>query len=305
MHGGTVDVSSEGPDMGSEFIVRLPALSLEPPPLARKAEKLAGDPSHSRTILVVDDNRDLADSLGMFLRDAGHQVFVAYNGEEGLACAGREHPSAVLLDLGLPGMDGYAVAEKIRAQPALKNTTVIAISGYKPLDDERTRSARFDAHLVKPIAYGQLLSVLQQKLSARRDTEISLRAHRILLIEDNRELALLTAELLRDHGQEVDVALTGEAGIVKDAEFRPEVVFCDLNLPGTNGFETARILRQKRGAEPLLLVGLTGEQVEVYQSILAQTPFDLFLSKPLAWSKVRETLARFDQESPAAGQSNS
>jgi CheY-like chemotaxis protein len=169
MHAGTVTAVSAGPGMGSEFVVRLPALPTAPTAPASVAEQPLSEITPVKLgILVIDDNRDLAEGLALFLRNAGHRVRVAHDGETGMACAAEENPDVVLLDLGLPGIDGYTIAERMRATDALQNTTIVAVSGYPPVSDERTRRARFDAHVVKPIAYDRLLNLLQEKSTTGR-----------------------------------------------------------------------------------------------------------------------------------------
>ena len=113
---------------------------------------------------------------------------------------------------------------------------------------------------------------------------------RVLLIDDNRDLALLTAELLRQHGQTVEVAFDGDQGCQRAKAFRPEVVVCDLNLPGQSGFETAKRLRKDTGADPPLLIGVTADATVTLQEHVSQTPFDVFLSKPLTWPQFEKCL---------------
>jgi signal transduction histidine kinase/CheY-like chemotaxis protein len=169
MHGGSVSAASAGRGQGSEFTVRLPT-QLADHVAGREA---TGDPAEEMAeegamrILVIDDNRDLAESVAMYLRGTGHYVFVAYDGESGIASAEREPPDAILLDLGLPGIDGFEVASRLRVTPALQGAAIIAISGYKP-QEERLREAGFDTHLVKPVSYGRLMRTLRETLAARR-----------------------------------------------------------------------------------------------------------------------------------------
>jgi CheY-like chemotaxis protein len=114
-------------------------------------------------VLVVDDNRDLADSLSLLLEEIGYRVTTAYDGITGLDLALADPPQAVLLDLGLPGMDGYAVAGAIRREARLQNTRLIAMTGYgQPEDRERTRAAGFHAHLVKPVDWSLLRDILAE-----------------------------------------------------------------------------------------------------------------------------------------------
>jgi PAS domain S-box-containing protein len=151
LHGGSITAHSEGPGKGSEFVVRLPALSAAAAagPSRRGARPVSD--SASRRILVVDDNVDAAESLAMLLRLAGHDVHVAHNGPEALRAAAFS-PEVVLLDIGLPGMNGYDVARRWRQDPASRNALLVAVTGYGQ-DEDRRRSAEagFDYHLTKPV----------------------------------------------------------------------------------------------------------------------------------------------------------
>jgi len=154
MQGGSVSAYSEGPDRGSEFTVRLPAASA----MKTVDDGLLKTPSRPVTttpdacILIVDDNHDVADSTAMLLRAVGWKVHLAYDGEEAIQSARTLHPDAVLLDIGLPGVDGYQVAERIRAEPGNQRILIVAVSGYGQ-EEHRRRSKRagFDHHIVKPI----------------------------------------------------------------------------------------------------------------------------------------------------------
>lgn len=114
-----------------------------------------------RTVLVVDDNQDFAESLARLLELAGHRVEVAYDGEEALAACARCRPEAVVLDIGLPRLDGYEVARRLRRDPAHQGVLLVAVSGYgKDEDRERGREAGFDHYLVKPADPGVLKAIL-------------------------------------------------------------------------------------------------------------------------------------------------
>jgi two-component system, sensor histidine kinase len=159
LHGGTLVASSEGPGKGSEFLLRLP-LSEKPAKL-RDAREDAARKSASTRILVVDDNVDAADSLGIMLSYSGHDVRVVYSGRDALAVTQDFRPDAIILDLGMPGMDGYAVARAVRADPGFQQTRLIALSGYGQLEDRRrTAEAGFDEHLVKPVVFAALNAAL-------------------------------------------------------------------------------------------------------------------------------------------------
>jgi PAS domain S-box-containing protein len=160
MHGGSVEATSPGPGLGSEFAVRLPvaAPSSQVPSQAATAPS---PPGRGLRVLVVDDNKDAADSLAMLLRFSGHEVRVAHAGNAALQTALAYRPQAVMLDLGLPEIDGYEVARRIRQNPELKNIMIVAVSGYgQDADRKRTTVAGFDAHLVKPVDFQKVQEVL-------------------------------------------------------------------------------------------------------------------------------------------------
>jgi len=159
LHGGRVEAHSAGERLGSEFVVRLPvepaAASPAPPAAPSSLPRLA------RRILVVDDNRDAVDALAMMLRLNGSDVEVAYDGPSGLATAQSFRPDAIVLDIGLPGMDGYEVARRLRARPETADKLIVAVTGYGQKEDrERAHAAGFDHHLVKPIESDTLIRLL-------------------------------------------------------------------------------------------------------------------------------------------------
>ncbi|SFC20058.1 hybrid sensor histidine kinase/response regulator [Massilia yuzhufengensis] len=159
LHGGRVAAYSEGVDRGSEFVVRLPLLEAAPAPLAQ--EPAAHAASGPVRVLVVDDNADAAQMLATLLEAHGHLVSVEYDGNSGLARALREQPDAMLLDIGLPDMDGHELARRLRAAPGTANATLIALTGYGQREDrERAHQAGFDQHLVKPADLSELLRIL-------------------------------------------------------------------------------------------------------------------------------------------------
>jgi len=160
LHGGSVAASSEGPGAGSEFVVRLPLAEREAA-LDRTSEP-AREPSPTRhRVLVVDDNRDSANTLAALFEMMGHDVRTAYDGPDALSIATEYRPDAVFLDIGLPGMNGYEVARKVRASPELAGTTLVAFTGYCQ-DEDRRRLAEvgFDHHVVKPAGIGELAKIL-------------------------------------------------------------------------------------------------------------------------------------------------
>jgi len=151
MHGGTVDVHSEGPGRGSEFRVRLPILAEEEAAERRPAEEPSAVTTPARRVLVVDDNEAAADTLAEILAMSGHDVRTASDGEQAVQVANDFRPEVILMDLGMPKMNGYEAARAIRGQPWGKDILLVALTGWGQADvRQRTKEAGFDRHLVKP-----------------------------------------------------------------------------------------------------------------------------------------------------------
>ncbi len=167
MHGGRVTVASAGVGLGSEFTVYLPAID-DPAGVPADGDDALIAPIDlstrpRRRILVVDDNRSNANSLGVLLRALGQDVEMAYDGPTALELIRRRHPDLVLLDIGLPGMDGYEVARRCRQEEALRRVVLVAMTGYgKEEDRRRSQEAGFNAHLVKPVNLEDLQVLLGQ-----------------------------------------------------------------------------------------------------------------------------------------------
>jgi PAS domain S-box-containing protein len=152
MHGGTIAAHSAGLEAGSEFVIRLPLPDLPPAAVAAPQVKQGEVPFSGQRILVVDDNQDAADSLGLLLQADGAEVQVAYDGQAALAAAAQFAPQTVLLDLGMPGMDGYEVARELRRDPRWQALRIIALTGWgQEADRQKTSATGFDFHLTKPI----------------------------------------------------------------------------------------------------------------------------------------------------------
>jgi PAS domain S-box-containing protein len=160
MHEGAVTASSAGPGKGSEFRVRIPA-SASPRTERVKVASASGGDTHACRILVVDDNVDSAKGLARLLKLLGHDVRTAHDGNEAIAVAELYRPNVVLLDIGLPGRDGYEVASQLRQSGSCKDTVIVAVSGYGQEEDRRRgREAGFNFHLLKPIDHDALLTLL-------------------------------------------------------------------------------------------------------------------------------------------------
>ena len=164
LHGGTIVAHSEGVGKGSEFVIRLPVLKLAKTSECQRTGAAPVKPSRARRILVVEDNRDSAESLAMLLELSGHETRIAYNGEDALGEAAQYQPDCILLDIGLPKLNGYEACRRIREQAWAKNATIIALTGWGQ-EEDRSKSMQvgFDAHLVKPVDESALLEVLETR----------------------------------------------------------------------------------------------------------------------------------------------
>lgn len=160
LHGGSVAAFSEGIGKGSIFTVRLPVLAQ---PTDTWSSAAVTKQARNYRILVIDDHKDLTDVLCTLLGALGHQTQAAYNGTEGIAAAKKTHPDVILCDIGLPGLNGYEVAKALKADAELKETFLIALTGYAGQDDvERAKDAGFDRHLAKPVDMQALKNALAE-----------------------------------------------------------------------------------------------------------------------------------------------
>jgi two-component system CheB/CheR fusion protein len=163
LHGGSIEVDSEGEGKGSRFTVRLPASAVasasQPITVAGPGETFGG----WQRVLVVDDGKSTADILAMFFELEGREVSVAYDGEEALAKAGQRMPQVILMDLGMPRMDGFEAARRIRQLPGGDRVTMVALSGWgQEKDKQRSREAGFDEHMVKPVSPDDLRLLMKR-----------------------------------------------------------------------------------------------------------------------------------------------
>lgn len=162
LHGGSVEAHSEGPGKGSEFIVRLPAMVTRP--VQKRAGSGGGAKPGTATklrFLVVDDVRDNADTLAMLLKVMGHEVHTAYDGEEAIVAAEKLEPDVILLDIGMPNLNGYDTCRRIREQSWGKELLLIAVTGWgQESDRKRIEDAGFNHHMVKPVEVASLMKLL-------------------------------------------------------------------------------------------------------------------------------------------------
>jgi PAS domain S-box-containing protein len=160
MHGGSIKARSAGEGQGSEFVVQLPIID-QPAVAASPVSDVTPASPSQRRILIVDDNVDSADSLAMLLEITGNQTYLAHDGVEAIESIEKYHPEVVLLDIGLPKLDGHEVCRRVREQPWGKDIRIIALTGWGQDDDRRkSEEAGFNGHLVKPVDYDKLMALL-------------------------------------------------------------------------------------------------------------------------------------------------
>jgi len=161
LHGGTLEARSDGLGRGADFIVRMPAVGVEAPAPARPTAAGTDRGAGSRRALVVDDNRDFATSLASVLRAMGHEVRVEHDGQAGLAAAESFLPHIAFLDIGMPKLNGYELAKRLRALPTTAASILVAVTGWGQASDlQRAKDAGFDEHMVKPVDMDRLEAVL-------------------------------------------------------------------------------------------------------------------------------------------------
>ncbi|MFJ5383586.1 response regulator, partial [Cupriavidus sp. CER94] len=161
LHGGRISAESPGRNLGSTFIVELPVEPWQTWHPTSGKTRVASTAAH--TIMLVDDNIDALEAMTMTLETLGHTVVTAPDGQSAIACAASVRPDVVLLDLGMPTMDGFETARRLREIPELRNARLVALTGFgQPDDRRRTRAAGFDMHLVKPADLNALTRLLEE-----------------------------------------------------------------------------------------------------------------------------------------------
>ncbi|WP_169975850.1 response regulator [Tautonia rosea] len=320
LHQGTVEVASEGPGQGSTFTVRLPAAEA-PEPVDATSLPTDANQDQRRHVLLVEDNRDMARALQRLLEDQGHRVDTAYDGPSGLESAERLEPEVVVLDIGLPGLDGFELARRLRKLPALAETRLIALSGYgERKDRERAIAAGIDHHLTKPIDVADLDRLIRVAPSSPSGSAVEpssithpssllpgpdrspsspspvashggngTPSYRILLIEDQRALAVVAKRVLERLGHVVELAADGPTALDLARRLRPDLVLCDLHLDGPmDGYEIARSFRSDPAMAETPLIAVTARDGDTIRRRSLDSGFDLHLVKPVDYTEVHQ-----------------
>lgn len=280
LHGGTLEARSGGLGQGSEFMLRLkaiPAPEAAAPGLAHPAKPLQAG---RRRVLIVDDNVDHAESVATLLRLEGHEVHTAYGGLEALDAVAAVYPEVVLLDIGMPGMNGYETARRIRGRSDGADMKLIALSGWgQPRDRELSEQAGFDHHLVKPVEPAVLQRTIAEEGRNRKSSE---RRLRVLLVDDNADLRVSLASILQLAGcdMEIRTAPDGVEAVAEALEWEPGIVFIDIHMPRMNGFQVARKLRERFLPGSMKLILMSGVTIdETLARDAKQAGFDACIDK--------------------------
>ncbi|MEQ9407570.1 MAG: PAS domain S-box protein [Fuerstiella sp.] len=295
MHGGSVEVSSDGPGLGSEFTVRLPipGKELSEPLQPVSVNKFRSKPR--RRILVVDDNQDSANSLSMMLRLMQHEIRTVHDGLAAMKTAAEFRPEIILLDIGMPQINGYEVCRHIREQPWSDGIVIVALTGWGQNEDRRrSAEAGFDHHLVKPVDLSVLDRLLTAPVARSADPEATEQdgdSLRVLVVDDRRDATFMLGTLLRKLGHDVRTASDGPAALELALEFRPDAVILDINMPGMSGIEVAEKLRRQTGFERVVLIAMTGCGEEEDRQRSMEAGFDHHLVKPADIRVVQNILA--------------
>jgi PAS domain S-box-containing protein len=285
LHGGSLVAHSAGLGKGSQFVLRLKvagaAQAAEIPPRAQDPVP-AVRPKRKRRVLIVDDNVDHAESLATLLRLDGHEAHTAYSGLEAIEAVSSVRPEIVLLDIGMPGLNGYETARRIHERAGSDEITLVAISGWAQAKDRQlSQASGFDRHLVKPVDPDELRSLIGEDL--RRARAPGSRALRVLLADDNVALQESLAYLLEGAGCETRAAPDGERAVEVAKIWHPDVVFVDIHMPVLNGFQVAKRLRQMFSPDTMKLVMMSGVLIdEALSEDAKRAGFDACIDKVAA-----------------------
>jgi CheY-like chemotaxis protein len=239
----------------------------------------------------------------MLLRLRGNDVRAAYDGLGAIAIAKDFHPEVVVLDIGLPGIDGYETARRLRREPWASSAIFIAVTGWGQEQDRLDAAAAgFDHHFVKPVRPAEIASCWQRLKQRRGLTppsvkRIAPRTKRILVVDDHPDVADSIASVLRYLGADVGTAYDGPSALRTIAEFQPSIVFIDISMPGMDGYEVARTLRASPENADLSLIAITGWNSSEKLEQMREAGFDHSLTKPTDLHALEELLRVMSFES--------
>ena len=298
LHGGSIAAESAGPGLGSNFLIRLPAVALGvehaaapepetfPPPAVAAMPPVTGV-----RVLLVEDQWDSRELMAEILRSAGCEVALAGSASEALERLEEADPDVLVSDIGMPGEDGYSLLRRIRQrEEAGSSLPAIAVSAYAREEDRiRALSAGFQMHLAKPFEPAELLAAVaraaEDRPGAAKDRAMRSTLH-VLVIEDDPDLGEGLKRLLELAGYQVELAGDGASGIERALERRPMVALVDLGLPGVDGYGVARKLRSLVPREEMSLVAISGLSRRDDLGKAVESGFDDYIEKPVTFDRL-------------------
>lgn len=297
LHGGTVDVRNRTDRSGAVFTVRLPVPATETVavtarPDAQRRDEGAGQRRAEGAlekvkVLLVDDELDAREMVATVLELEGAEVLSAPSAAEGMSLLAAERPDVLLSDIEMPGMDGYELMRRVRALPPDEGGSVpaAALTAYAgPEHRVRALNAGFEMHVPKPVAPAELTAAVA-RLAGRGGRSVAARSGgaraRVLVVDDNADVAESLQLLLSNPSREVVTARDGEEALAIAPRLHPDLVLLDLGLPGMDGFEVARRLRATQGLEHVRLVALSGYGAPADLEQSREAGFEMHLVKPV------------------------
>ncbi len=287
MHGGRVDVKSEGPGKGSEFTVRIPVQTEFRTIVGSELPSQSMVADTKQRILVVDDNVDAAESLSMMLKIMGNEVRTAADGQAAVEIADEYRPDVILLDIGMPKLNGYEACRRIRKQAWARDVVIIAQTGWGTDEDKaKSQKAGFDFHIIKPVDPA-VLNELLKGLPSKNQKPANLK---VLVVDDRRDAVYILAKLLEMLGYEVQTTTDSAAALGIVRTFLPHAIFLDIEMPGLNGFQVARLIRQDESLKRIAIIAMTGYEFEDGEKQFQEAGFDDHLVKPADIRKIKQAL---------------
>jgi len=269
MLGGTLNIEGVF-DKGNHFIVRLPAHMSSQPSTTADEAIVKDSPMESGLVLVIDDDKVVREMLDIYLSKVGYQVAMAASGEEGLKLAKKQRPNTIILDVMMPGMDGWDVLSKLKAEPELAHIPVIMLTMTEAQEIGYSLGAA--EYMIKPVSRTQLINVLRKYRSEKP-------RHTVMVVEDEQLGREMMVRMLEHVGWQVIEAGDGETALQLLQKHQPDLVLSDLNMPDMNGFEFITHLRQHKTCSSTRVVVVTAKLLTAEDELWLNNHVDAVFQK--------------------------